>query len=301
MNIALTGATGFLGRYIAARLARAGHRLRCWHRPDSDLTGFGEAQKSIDWVIGSLDAPRAFGDFCCKVDAVVHCALFRPAGLGFRAAGQKAFDEFVRVNLLGTLSLFQAAREYNVPRFIFISTCAVHEVILADRKLDEDHPTRARNHYGAHKAAIEQFVHSFGFGEQWPICALRPTGIYGTAHPPSRSRWYDIVQTIKQGQPFSSDAGGKEVHAADVARATELLLSAEAETIRGHAFNCYDMYVSERHVAEVARELCASKSEIGGVNAGPKNQINTSRIRSLGMTFGGESLLRKTIGELLSE
>ncbi len=300
MNIALTGATGFLGRYIAAHLASGGHRLRCWHRPESDLSGFGEAERSIDWVHGSLEAPKAFGDFCCKTDAVVHAALFRPAGLGFRASGQEAFEEFIRVNLLGSLSLMKTAKAYGVPRFIFISTCAVHEVILDDRTLDEAHPTWASSHYGAHKAAVEQFVHSFGFGEEWPVCALRPTGIYGVAHPVEKSRWYDIVRRVKTGEPFESGRGGKEVHAHDVARAVEVLLGAEAEAIRGRSFNCYDMYVSERQVAEIAREISGSKSKIGGENRGPKNQIDTSAIRSLGMTFGGESLLRETINRLVS-
>ena len=43
MRIAVTGATGFLGRYIVHQLARDGHRLRCWHRPGSDRGGFEEA------------------------------------------------------------------------------------------------------------------------------------------------------------------------------------------------------------------------------------------------------------------
>lgn len=34
MRIALTGATGFIGRYIATRLAEQGHQLACWSRPD---------------------------------------------------------------------------------------------------------------------------------------------------------------------------------------------------------------------------------------------------------------------------
>lgn len=299
MNIALTGATGFLGRYIADRLANSGHRLRCWYRVESDITGFGDADKQIDWVTGSLDAPRGFGDFCCKVDAVVHSALFRPAGFGFRAAGQQAFEEFIRVNLLGTLSLMKAARDYGVPRFVFISTCAVHEVILPDRVLDETHPTWAMSHYGAHKAAAEQFVSSFGRGDGWDICALRPTGIYGLAHPPAKSRWHDIVKRVGHGEPFSSNSGGKEVHAADVARAVELLLSADAERIRGEAFNCYDMYVAERHVAAIAREMSGSTAVIEGENKGPKNQIDTTKLRALGMTFGGEPLLRQTIEQLL--
>ena len=65
--------------------------------------------------------------------------------------------EFVEKNVLGTLQLIRAARQANVGRFVFVSTCAVHEKILDDRPLDETHPTWATRHYGAHKAAIEQF------------------------------------------------------------------------------------------------------------------------------------------------
>ena len=35
-------------------------------------------------------------------------------------------------------------------RFVFISTCAVHDVILDDRPLDEAHPLWPAGHYGAH-------------------------------------------------------------------------------------------------------------------------------------------------------
>jgi nucleoside-diphosphate-sugar epimerase len=85
----------------------------------------------------------------------------------------------------------------------------------------------ATSHYGAHKAAIEQFVHSYGFGQGYPICALRPTGIYGVARPVASSKWFDLVEAVAHGQAVECRRGGKEVHAADVAKAVEILLSAE--------------------------------------------------------------------------
>jgi nucleoside-diphosphate-sugar epimerase len=39
MRIAVTGATGFLGRYIVNHLLREGHTCRCWYRPGSDRGG----------------------------------------------------------------------------------------------------------------------------------------------------------------------------------------------------------------------------------------------------------------------
>ena len=297
MKIAITGATGFLGRYIVNQLAGA-NSLRCWHRPESDRSGF-QNSSAIEWLHGTLEDDASYEPLCNGADAVVHSALYRPAGLGFRASGQQAFDEFIRVNLLGTLRLMDTARRLGVPRFVFISTCAVHEVILADRNLDETHPLWPMAHYGAHKAAIEKFVHSYGFGENWPVCALRPTGIYGRAHPAKNSRWFDIVSQVSRGKVFSSDRGGKEVHAADVAKAVELLLNADADVIRGQAYNCYDMYVAERRVAEIAGEIAGGNADIGGTNNGPRNQIDTSKLKALGMQFGGETLLRQTIAQLV--
>src|SRR5207302_6152701 len=54
MRIAVTGATGFLGRYILRHLAQSGHELRCWQRADSDLGGFEDVAGSVEWLPGEL-------------------------------------------------------------------------------------------------------------------------------------------------------------------------------------------------------------------------------------------------------
>jgi nucleoside-diphosphate-sugar epimerase len=299
MRIAITGATGFLGRYLVRGLAEAGYHLRCWYRPSSDRSGLEEVAGVLEWQEGALGDPAAAAALVRGVDAVVHAALQWEGRGGFRGSGDSSLLAFLEANLLGSVRLFQAARDAGVGRFIFISTCAVHEVILPDRPLDETHPLWPTSHYGAHKAAIEKLVHSFGLGQGWPICALRPTGIYGLAHPPQRSRWFDLVEQVIRGEPIRSARGGKEVHAADVARAVLVLLQADAQAITGQAFNCYDRYVSEQEVAHIARELAGSSSTIADLNRGPKNQIATDKIRALGMKFGGEALLRQTIAQLV--
>src|SRR5262245_38455437 len=296
MRIAITGATGFLGRYIVRRLAQAGHSLRCWHRPTSDRSGFDDVRGAVEWLPGQLGDAPGTNALIRGVDAVVHAAV---DWAGPRNRHREQVDPFIQQNLVGSLQLFQAAFAAGVPRFVFISSCAVHEVILSDRPLDETHPLWPTSHYGAHKAALEKFVHSYGLGKGWPICALRPTGIYGLDHPPQKSRWFDLVGQVLRGEPIASAKGGKEVHAADVARAVELLLNADARTIAGQAYNCYDRYVAEQEVARIAKELSSSQCTIADLNRGPKNQIDTKKIRTLGMTFGGDELLRRTVAELV--
>jgi nucleoside-diphosphate-sugar epimerase len=299
MQIAITGATGFLGRYIVRQVAGSGHVLRCWYRLGSDRGGFEPAAPNIEWLPGELGDSEAVRQLVHGADALVHVALARPEGRTFTASGQTDLLAFFKTNLIGSLELFQAAFEAGVSRCVFISTCAVHDAILNDRPLDETHPLWPKSHYGAHKAALEAFVHSYGLGEGWPICALRPTGIYGVAHPPKASRWYDLIGQVLRGDPIATARGGKEVHAADVARAVELLLNLEAKIITGQVYNCYDMYIAEEEIARIAKELSGSSSEIASLNRGPKNQIDTTKIRSLGMSFGGEGLLRRTVQELI--
>lgn len=295
MHIAVTGATGFLGRYIVHHLVTLGHRCRCWYRPESDRGGFDGLQDSLDWVPGDLGRVDSMHALVDGADAVVHAALQRP-GAGFRGA-EGDLPTFVERNVLGTVRLVDAARRAGAARFVFISTCAVHEVILDDRKLDEAHPLWATSHYGAHKAAIEQFVHSYGLGDGYAICAVRPTGIYGVARPPAKSKWYDLVHAVARGEPVSSARGGKEVHAADVAKAVGILLTADG--VAGQAYNCYDMYISDETVAAVAKAMSGSASMIDQLNRGPKHDIDTSKLRALGMAFGGRDLLERTVRELL--
>ncbi len=265
---------------------------------NSDRSGFKPGVGLIDWVPGDLDDPQAARDLVEGCDAVIHAALYRP-GSGF-IGGEGDLSAFVEKNVVGTIRLIEAARRAKVGRFLFISTCAVHDVILDDRPLDETHPLWPRSHYGAHKAAIEAFVHSYGLGEGYPIAAPRPTGIYGVAQPASKSKWFDLVAAVVRGEDVTCRRGGKEVHAADVARASALILEACAEKIAGQSFNCYDRYISEHEVATIARTVSGSRATIHGAVPTPRNQIVTQKLQALGMTFGGRPLLEQTVAELVA-
>lgn len=297
MQIALTGATGFVGRYLARHLVAAGHRLRCWRRANSDTSGFEAIEASIEWVEGELGDVAAGKTLLQGCDAVVHSALYHVSRGFERSEGDVV--PFVQKNVVGTIQLMETARLAGIGRFVFISTCAVYDKILPDRPLDETHPLWPRSHYGAHKAALEKFVHSYAADWNYPICALRPTGVYGLAHPPRESKWFDLVQQVVRGEAVTCERGGKEVHARDVAQAVGLLLAAPRERIAGEAFNCCDLYVSQWDVAHLAKRLSDSHSEIRGQQTTPKNQIVTKKLQALGMTFGGKQLLEETIGELV--
>ncbi len=295
MKIALTGATGFIGNYIVDHLAKQGHTLNCWYREQSNRERLSEYAESVSWLKGDLAEFDTVDRLIRDCDAVVHNAFWRP-GSGFRGS-EGDVVEFARVNILGTLNLIERSMAIGVRRFVFVSTCAVHERILSDRSLDEAHPLWPLSHYGAHKAAIEKFVHSYGFGFGFPICAIRPTGVYGVRDPVTSSKWYALVKRIVNHQTVRVDGGGKEVHASDVARGVRTLL--EAKDVTGESYACYDRYVSEFEVAQIAKRISGSSSDIIGDPKTPRNEIATQKIESLGMEFGGAKLLNDTIEQLV--
>ena len=294
MKIGITGATGFVGVELVKQLLAAGHQLKCWHRESSNLGPFEGLD--VEWIRGELTDADSTTDLVAQCDAIVHSGLWR-SGMSFQA-NESNVVEYARVNILGSLQLIEAAIAAKVSRFIFLSTCAVHDHILNDRPLDESHPLWANSHYGAHKAANEKFVHSYGLGSGFPICALRPTGIYGVKTVAENSKWFELVRDVSQNKSVEVSKGGKEVHVSDVAKAIQILIGAKGTA--GQAYSCFDQYISEYDVANLAKEICGSKSEIVGEQKRPKHQIDSSKIKKLGMKFGGDAVLRKTVEEMLT-
>jgi nucleoside-diphosphate-sugar epimerase len=73
MLIGVTGAAGFLGRYIVGRLATTGHHCRCWRRPESDCGGLENVADRVEWREGSVGAAtgrRAQSQACAKSEAL---------------------------------------------------------------------------------------------------------------------------------------------------------------------------------------------------------------------------------------
>src|SRR2546426_12044970 len=109
MLIGLTGATGFLGRYLARRLAEAGHRLRCWYRPSSDRGSFEAIAAAVEWLPGTLRDAKATAKLVRGADAVVHAAVDWDGPRDRRREREESPLNFLHTNLMGSLALFQEA------------------------------------------------------------------------------------------------------------------------------------------------------------------------------------------------
>lgn len=174
MRVLVTGANGFIGRTLVARLLAGG----CGGRPvsalvASDLSTDGlPSDPRLQPVAGSIadDAVLA-GALALPVDRVFHLASV-PGGAAERdPVGAR------RVNLDATASLLdRVAAQGHATRLVFASTVAVYGDPLPAR-VDEDTPAQPAMSYGAHKLAAEALVADAARRGPLEACSLRLPGV----------------------------------------------------------------------------------------------------------------------------
>jgi len=157
-SIFLTGASGFLGGRLLARLAAGGsERVVCLCRKAAAPTG-GGLPANVECVPGDLDDREAYAAALASCDTVVHLAA---------ATGKQSPAEYWRVNRDGTEALVLAARRAGVRRFLHVSTIAVK---FADQ---------SRYYYAQSKEQAEAIVAQSGMR----FAIVRPTLILGSGSP----------------------------------------------------------------------------------------------------------------------
>jgi len=162
--IALTGATGFIGRRLLTELPRRGFRVRVLLRRPTEV-----ALEQGSAVIGDLARPRNMAAALADVDAVIHSA-----GLAHAMSGRPA-DDYRVLNTEATIALAQAAERARVKRFVFLSSIRAQVGPSAEGVVNEARAPEPTDDYGRSKLAAEQGLHALGL--DW--VALRPVLVYG--------------------------------------------------------------------------------------------------------------------------
>ena len=172
MHLFLTGATGFLGHYLAPLLLQAGYAVRALVRPRSlERLPVPADTPGLTVVPGDVTAPATYRAALPGCDAVVHAAgLFRFWGPA---------TAFERVNHHGTRALAEAAAQAGVRRFVYVSTLAVIGVPPRGQPITEATPCRPRDAYQRSKVAAEQSLREIAARHGLEAVIVRPGGFYG--------------------------------------------------------------------------------------------------------------------------
>ncbi|WP_420160130.1 NAD-dependent epimerase/dehydratase family protein [Nocardiopsis sp. CNT-189] len=186
--VAVLGASGFIGSWVADELSRRPVRLRLVARGPVPEPAGGAARvevRSADLTAGGELARAVEG-----ADAVVHLAARLGGATGWRAAGGDGGAERVNVGLMH--DLIGAVRDRGPagppPAVVFAGTTT--QVGLADRtRLDGTEPDRPRSTYDRHKLAAEQALKEATAAGAVRGASLRLPTVFGQArHPGTRDR-----------------------------------------------------------------------------------------------------------------
>lgn len=162
--VALTGATGFIGRHLLAELPKRGYRVRVLlRRPSSAPLDTGSA------VVGDLTRPSNMAAALADVDAVIHSA-----GIAHAMSGIPQ-DDYRALNTEATIGLARAAQRAGARRFVFLSSIRAQSGPVSDVVLTEDMAAAPTDDYGRSKLAAEQALAMLDL--DW--VALRPVLVYG--------------------------------------------------------------------------------------------------------------------------
>lgn len=172
--IAVTGATGFVGRALCRRLLRDGWHVVALVRGPHSAAAANLPAAVESRAVGDLTAVEDFAPHLAGVQAVAHLAA-RVHVMSPTAADEAAFQA---MNVVATRRLAEAAARVGVARFLFLSTVKVNGEGGSHRYTAEDAP-RPMDAYGRSKAEAEAALAEVAAATGLAVTVIRPPMVYG--------------------------------------------------------------------------------------------------------------------------
>jgi UDP-glucose 4-epimerase len=184
MRFLVTGGAGFIGSHIVEQLLRDGHQARVLDNFTTGKRGnlaFGAGNSGLEIIEGDIRDETAVGSAMKGVDGVFHEAALVSVP---KSVEQPAlsFD----INVKGTFTVFEAARQTGVRRVVFASSAAVYGD-NTDLPLSETAVPIPLSPYGLDKLYTEQLgaLYQSLYGQQ--MLALRYFNVFGPRQDPGSS------------------------------------------------------------------------------------------------------------------
>lgn len=254
MRIVVTGAAGFIGRWVVGELLARGHEVlpvdNLSQGDPDNLAAFAGHPGLEPLVVGDVRDGDACRAWLAGADAVAHLA----ASISVQDSIDDPAETFDN-DVVGTFRLLEAAREHRT-RVLFMSTCMVYDLARAPEGIAEDHPVKPASPYAASKIAGEALALSYHHAYGLPTTVVRPFNTYG---------------------PFQRSVGEGGV----VAIFTRRSLQGEELRIYGDGSQTRDLL----YASDCARFVCdalLSDAVVGRVlNAGTGHDVSVNELAAL--------------------
>ena len=190
MKYLVTGATGFIGRWVARQLVAAGHEVVSLARDPQKTRHLDE--NGVETMRGDITKKDSMRDAMQGVDGVFHLAEWYK--LGIKSKTEIAMAE--SINVVGTRNVMELVRELKIPRCVYASSIDVFSDTKG-RKFNETYQhhgpwlslydyTKWEAHYEVVKKMQEERV---------PIVIVQPGLVYGPGDPSGiHAMWVAYLQ-----------------------------------------------------------------------------------------------------------
>lgn len=213
MNILITGANGFIGKYLVKLLCLQGHNCRCLIR-DINKIDQTLCHPNVEIFKGDVTNPDSLANIGKGIEVVYHLA----AAGHVAAVSEQANKDSFNLNVIGTQNLLTACGKGDVKRFIhFSSTAAMglpNTTIIDETALCNPVTPYQKSKYQSECVALETGT-LIGIN----VIVLRPCMVYG---PGGQGEFLKFCRLIKKGV-FPRIGMGKNlapiVHVEDVVQA----------------------------------------------------------------------------------
>lgn len=226
-EVAVLGATGFIGGHVVEKLLEAGRPVRILARKSNVLAKHLRDPR-VRLVKGSIDDAAAVERVIQGAEQVIHLA----------SGGGDSYADFERTIIAGTDRVAHACLKFGVKRLLYTSTVAVYYfggqgIVTEDTPIDPK--PEKRSHYSRAKAESERRLLQLFREKKLPVVIFRPAVVVGGRGRPAHT---GVGQWPKDTQCAGWGAGVTPIPfvlADDVADA--LVLGLECPNIDGTSFN----------------------------------------------------------------
>lgn len=222
MKAFVTGASGFIGSYLAKCLVDDGHEVLCLKRPTSDLSNLDKYVDQVKWVNNTDNWKQAFRDFTPNI-------VYNLAWNGVSSADRVIWEKQVS-NLAFQQELLNLALECGCKKFVGAGSQSEYGDF--ENKIDETTPVNPKTAYAAVKTASLTILRTFCEINNMDWYWFRLFPVFG---PHETDRWLipSLIKNIFTQDSMDLTPGEQKLsylYVGECAKAIEMAIEVEGKS-----------------------------------------------------------------------